>query len=173
MGRGLNKKALIGILVAAGTLMSVCASAADIGSPPPDCPLHLSNGANVSLSQLRGKVVYVDFWASWCAPCALSFPFMNSLVRDYQGRGLQVVGVDMDEHAEDARKFIAAHPASFAIAEAPNEKCAADIRVHDMPSTFIVDRQGMLRVVHRGFRTVDEAGLRRAIDAMLAVQEAR
>lgn len=159
--------------VAVGTAVSTCAGAADIGSPPPDCNWHLLDGTTVSLSQLRGKVVYVDFWASWCGPCVLSFPFMNSLVRDYQGRGLQVVGVDMDERAEDARKFVADHAAAFAIAEAPNEKCATDFRVHDMPSTYFVDRQGTLRVVHRGFRTGDEAELRRAIDAMLNAPETR
>jgi thiol-disulfide isomerase/thioredoxin len=155
------------VVAAAAISMATCAEAAVMGSPPPDCTLRLSGGANVSISQLRGKVVYLDFWASWCLPCALSFPFMNALARDYRSRGLVVIGVDMDERAEDRRKFVASHPASFAIAEPPNEGCARDFRVPDMPSTFIVDRQGALRVVHTGFRTGDEAELRHTIDALL------
>ena len=79
----------------------------------PDCPVQLvDGGAATSIAQFHGKVLYVDFWASWCGPCLKSFPFMNELQHDLGDKGLQILAVNMDEKPDDAAKFLAADTSS-------------------------------------------------------------
>jgi thiol-disulfide isomerase/thioredoxin len=134
--------------------------------PLPDCTLKL--GSETGFGQFRGKVLYVDFWASWCGPCLLSFPFMNDLQNSYGPRGLQVVAVNMDEKPADAAAFLTKHPASFAVASGPNGRCATAFGVATMPTSFLVDRSGRIRDIHPGFRPGDADGLRAAIEGLLA-----
>lgn len=155
-------------IAATGFLSIVPTMAAPVGSVAPNCEWKLFNGEAVNLRQFHGQIVYVDFWASWCAPCALSFPFMNDLTREFQSRGLKIVGVDMDENIEDANRFLSEHPAHFTIASGPNQKCAIDLDVHTMPSTLIVGRDGVVRVVQAGFRPSDRSALRASIDKLLS-----
>ena len=119
----------------------------------PDCALtSLADKQPFNLQQFKGKVIYVDFWASWCGPCAKSFPFMNELSRDLKDKGLQVIGVNLDEASADAQNFLVKYPANFVIAADTNEQCAKDFGVQAMPSTYLVDRNGTVRHVHLGFR---------------------
>jgi thiol-disulfide isomerase/thioredoxin len=138
----------------------------------PDCVLHVGSHDS-KLSALRGKVVYVDFWASWCATCVLSFPFLNELNRSYAEKGLSVVGVGMDEKADDAQRFLGRHPATFTIALNGNVECARNFGVSAMPSSFLLDRQGVLRYAHQGFRLGDTAELRAVVERLLAESRAR
>ena len=126
-------------------VMAVPAFAKEKGSAAPNCKLQLLDGkASTSISQLRGKVLYVDFWASWCIPCAVSFPFMNMLDKELSGKGLQVVAINLDEKADDAKKFLTKHPLRFSIAVKANESCAKEFGVQGMPSSFIIDRKGVI-----------------------------
>ncbi|MGE0383943.1 MAG: TlpA family protein disulfide reductase [Gammaproteobacteria bacterium] len=155
------------LLLATGT-----GSAADtgglIGRPAPDCTLEpLSAGAPERLSALRGSVVYVDFWASWCTSCVKSFPFLGGMEREFGSAGLRVVGVNLDEAARDATDFIAAHPVGFALAADRTGDCPRAFQVRAMPSSFLVDRSGIVRHVHLGFRAGDERVLRAAIESLL------
>jgi thiol-disulfide isomerase/thioredoxin len=135
----------------------------------PNCVLKLApSGQSISIDKFRGKVVYVDFWASWCAPCLLSFPFMNQLQRSYAGQGLQVMAINMDEKPDNAQQFLAEHPASFSVAMGPNPQCAKDFGVADMPSSFLVDRKGIIRGEHAGFRPGDVNQLRGLVERLLA-----
>lgn len=153
-------------LAAIGVLADV--QAAD---PPsvPDCALVSLTDASrpVPLSDLRGRVVLVDFWASWCAPCAKSFPFLNALDRAYRDRGLRVVGINVDERPEDARRFLARFPASFTVAVDRTGRCPERFDVRVMPSSFLVDRDGRIRHVHEGFRSEETGGMRQRIEALL------
>jgi thiol-disulfide isomerase/thioredoxin len=145
--------------------------AAEIGSVMPDCALtSLTDKQSYNLQQFKGKVIYVDFWASWCGPCAKSFPFMNELSRDLKNKGLQVIGVNMDETPADAQNFLAQYPASFDIAKAANgnEQCAKDFGVQAMPSTYLVDRKGTVRQVHLGFRAGEAKELRTLVEQLLS-----
>jgi peroxiredoxin len=122
------------------------------------------------LHELRGKVVYLDFWASWCTPCAKSFRFLNELDGDLKARGLQVVGINLDEIPEDATGFLTKHPARFTLAADRDFECAKAFDVQAMPSSYLVDRKGMVRHVHLGFRAGESGELRGLVEQLLAEQ---
>lgn len=147
---------------------------ADSSAPHvPDCSWTLQDGKQIATPrQFHGKVLYVDFWASWCAPCVLSFPFMNELQSSFAGQDLQIVGVDMDAKPDDAQHFLAQHPAAFSIAAGANAQCAKNFGVTAMPSSFIVDRSGAIRFVHRGFRLDDAKEIRAEVKQLLAEKPA-
>lgn len=156
-------------LVAA--LLTGAAHAKGKGSPAPNCKLSLLDGkAATSIGQLKGKVLYVDFWASWCIPCKASFPFMNKLDKELNGKGLQVLAINLDQKPEDAKKFLAQHPVRFAIAVKANESCAKEFGVEGMPSSFIVGRSGRIEHVHQGFRPADAGKLHAMIGKLLAAK---
>jgi len=147
--------------------------AAEAVSTMPDCALtSLADKQSFNLQQFKGKVIYVDFWASWCGPCAKSFPFMNELSRDLKDKGLQVIGVNLDETSADAQNFLAKYPANFVIAADTNEQCAKDFGVQAMPSTYLVDRNGTVRHVHLGFRPGEAKELRVLVEQLLAERQA-
>lgn len=150
--------------VALLSTMSQAAYAAGIAA---DCNLHIGD-RDIKLSAFRGKVVYLDFWASWCTTCVLSFPFLNRLNRTYEAQGLSVVGIGMDEKAEDARRFLGLHPATFNIALGDNAPCARGFGVSAMPSSFVLDRNGVVRYAHQGFRLDDAEGLRVVVEKLVA-----
>src|SRR3954470_10331419 len=116
---------------AAGCAFSLSATAlqADpLPRPAPNCKLALPQGRS-SVSQLAGKVVYLDFWASWCVSCLASFPFMEQMQRELGPRGLEVVAVNMDQKPADAQRFLATHRVSFPIALGANDACAKQFGV--------------------------------------------
>ena len=158
----------------AATFAVVCgygtgADAVEIGQKAPNCVLNsLSDKQRRELQQYRGNVVYLDFWASWCGPCAQSFPFMNTLHHELRGKGLQVVGVNLDEEPEDAASFLARRPAHFNIVADAEKRCANDFGVKAMPSSYLIDRKGTVRYVHLGFRTGESGELRDVVQKLLA-----
>ena len=129
------------------------AHAAQPGSPAPSITLPLlgDSGKKVSLGGLRGKVVYVDFWASWCIPCRISMPSLDRLQREHAGRGFVVVGVNKDVRAEDAQRFLQRMPVSFTLVSDESDAAAKAFDVKSMPSGYLVDRKGIVRHVHGGF----------------------
>jgi thiol-disulfide isomerase/thioredoxin len=160
------RRILAAAMIGCTLTLSLNAQAASLPRPAPDCSLRLSGGSS-SIAQLRGKVVYVDFWASWCVSCLASFPFMERMQHDLGAKGLQVVAVNLDERPADAARFLAAHHVSFPIVLGSNEQCAKRFGVGAMPSTFIVDRHGQLRVAHSGFSPAEGQALRHAVEQLL------
>ncbi|MDO9103468.1 MAG: TlpA disulfide reductase family protein [Methylovulum sp.] len=145
------------------------ALAAEKGDTLPDCRLTAAGDNSLfKLKQFEGKVLYVDFWASWCGPCAKSFPFLNQLDHDYRERGLQIIGVNLDEQVADAESFLAKYPASFKIAADTNQQCALDFGVKAMPSSYLVDRKGHIRHIHLGFRAGEAEELKVLVEQLLA-----
>jgi thiol-disulfide isomerase/thioredoxin len=138
---------------------------------PARAPDFLVYGTNIDeprmLSEYRGKVVYVDFWASWCAPCRQSFPFMNELHAQYADDGLVVVGINLDEEREAARRFLEQVPAHFPIVYNPEGDLAEKYAVKAMPSSYVVGPDG--RIVHRklGFRLGEREEMERLIARQL------
>lgn len=124
-------------------------------------------GGTANLHQFAGKVVYVDFWASWCVSCLASFPFMDQLQREFGPQGLQIVAVNMDENAADARRFLSSHKPGFPVALGNNSQCAKRFGVNAMPATYFVDRNGKIRAVHAGFHPGEAGPIRAAIEALL------
>lgn len=114
-------------------------------------PTARASAPELDLAQYRGKVVYLDFWASWCVPCRKSFPWMNAMQKAYGERGLVVIAVNVDTERRDADRFLFAVPAEFQVLYDPAGALAQRYRLAGMPSAFIIDRDGRLVVHHEGF----------------------
>ena len=110
----------------------------------------------IDLSKYRGKIVYLDFWASWCDPCKRSFPWMNKLQTQYGRDGLEVVAVSLDTSRKDAEEFLLRVPANFEVAFDESGKTAESYKLKAMPSSFLSDRKG--RLVHKslGYRNEEK-----------------
>ncbi|TPQ29647.1 redoxin [Methylomonas koyamae] len=144
------------------------AVAAEVNQAAPACALPaMPDGKTLQWQQLKNQVVYVDFWASWCGPCMQSFPFMNELQREYGQRGLQVVAVNLDEEDADAQAFLAKARPVFAVAADPSQQCAKNFAVEAMPSSYLIDRKGHVRFIHKGFRPGEVDELRGILKQLL------
>ena len=106
---------------------------------------------HTSLDSLRGRVVLVDFWASWCEPCKRSFPWLNEMQRKYATKGFRVVAINLDKDRDLAEAFLDKYPASFTIAFDPDGKTAESYRVQAMPTSVLVSRDGNILIAHAGF----------------------
>lgn len=122
----------------------------------------------IALSQLKNRVVYIDFWASWCKPCRQSFPFMNELHTRYNKQGLVVIAINLDEQKKQAALFLQKHPASFLIAYDINGETAKQYGLTVMPSSWIIDRKGNIISHTIGFKEADQAGIESTIQQALA-----
>ena len=155
------------LALVAALALPMAAFAVDQGKPAPDFQLPSLKQANVKLSNYKGKVVYLDFWASWCGPCKKTFPWLNELQKKYGKEGLEVVGVNLDAKKIDADKFLATTPAEFTILLDPEGKVANTYELQGMPSSYIIDRTGKIDLVHRGFKDGEGAELEGKIKQLL------
>lgn len=146
----------------------ICSSslAIEVGQSAPEIQLPGRTGA-IKLSELKGKAVYLDFWASWCGPCKQSFPWMNEMQAKYGAKGLQVLAVNLDQKPEDAANFLQQTKADFLIALDPTGQSAQKYNVKGMPSSLLIGRDGKVTMVHTGFHAASKAELERAIVAAL------
>ena len=152
------------------TLMSCgAAHALDVGAALPSitAPRLANAPAEVSLASLKGRVVYVDFWASWCVPCRLSMPVLDAMYRKHSAEGFTVVGFNKDVEAADAQRFLQRVPVSFPLAHDAKDAAARAFDVKAMPSGYLIDRKGVVRRVHRGFTQDTAASLEREIEELL------
>ena len=144
------------------------AVAVEAGSRAPSLSLEaLEGGAPVTIAGLRGQVVYVDFWASWCIPCRRSMPTLDEFYRKYKARGFTVVGVNKDATTAEATKFLTKVPVSFVLVRDASDAAARSFNVKGMPSGYLIDRKGTVRVVHVGFNADHAAALEKEIDSLL------
>lgn len=116
----------------------------------PDFTLSGTTG-KVHLSALKGRVVYVDFWASWCVPCRKSFPWMNEIQSRFGAKGLTVVAINIDKGEGAAEAFLKDYPPIFKVAFNPSGDVAESYGVWTMPSSYLIDKKGNLRFIHKGF----------------------
>lgn len=107
---------------------------------------------SLDLTEYRGKVVLLDFWASWCVPCRRSFPWMNQMQQKYGDSGLVIIGVNVDAEAGAAEEFLEDYPANFRIFSDPDGKLATEYGVIAMPSSYVIGRDGELVTRHLGFK---------------------
>ena len=122
---------------------------------------------SLELDRQRGKVVLVDFWASWCEPCRLSFPWLNEMQQKYAGR-LVVIGVNVDSDRAAANRFLARVPAHFEVIYDPEGELAARYDVIGMPSSFVFDTSGSLVDTHIGFRKASRVEREAQLQKLLA-----
>ena len=159
------------VVRAALVLIALCivtsARAVRVGEAAPAFELAQADGKPVSLAQLRGNVVYVDFWASWCAPCKRSFPWMNALHDQHRGDGFVIIGINVDKRRSDADRFLRDVPAAFPIVFDTNGATPAAFDVKGMPSSYLIDRNGVVIAVEEGFHDDRAAALENRIRALL------
>jgi thiol-disulfide isomerase/thioredoxin len=128
---------------------------------------NFNGGETLALHRYRGKVVYVDFWASWCRPCLKSFPFMERLYQQYAVDGLVIIAINMDEDAADAVKFLDEHAVAFLIGQDRDGKVAKRFGVKALPTSFVIDREGRIQERHYGFKPSHEDKITEAITSLL------
>ncbi|HEX4299438.1 MAG TPA: TlpA disulfide reductase family protein [Gammaproteobacteria bacterium] len=123
------------------------------------------------LAQYQGKLVYLDFWASWCKPCRQSFPWMDAMQKKYAADGLVIVAVDEDEQPADGQKFLAVEQPGFAIVGDPKGGLAERYALLGMPSSFLIGRDGQVLQKHAGFYTDSPAQFEAEIRAALGKEQ--
>jgi thiol-disulfide isomerase/thioredoxin len=146
------------------------ASATGVGEGAPAFSLATSRGDTVTLDKLRGQVVYVDFWASWCGPCKRSFPWMNELAQRYGDKGFTIVAVNVDKKREDAERFLAQVPAQFTVVYDAAGATPAAYAAKAMPSSYLIDRSGKVVMIEQGFRDEQKAAVETRIRDLLAAR---
>ncbi len=128
----------------------------------------ISTAGDLNLEKHAGKVVLLDFWASWCVPCRRSFPWMNEMQEKYAQDGLVIIAVNVDREVENAAAFLAEYPAKFEIIYDPDAVLAKEYKIEVMPSSFIIGRDGASIDRHAGFKVKKqdeyEAVLRAALE---------
>ena len=119
------------------------------------------------IEQNKGKVIYVDFWASWCVPCRRSFPWMNEMQAQYGDKGFTVVSINLDAKQKNADKFLAQYPATFPVVYDTNGQIAKKYQLRGMPSSFIVNQLGEIVSTHVGFTDDKKAQYQQEIQNLL------
>ena len=153
-----------GFLLIFGLFSGICSA-----DSAPEFKLPGQNGV-VDLSALRGQVVYLDFWASWCSPCRKSFPWMNEMFNKYNADGLKIIAVNLDKDRGAIDTFLSSNPTQFTVAFDPDGRVAKTYKLVGMPSSFLIDRSGNLKETHIGFREKDKHELESKIKNLLAQQ---
>lgn len=120
--------------------------------PAPDFTLPTSTGEQVTLSDLEGQVVMINFWASWCGPCREEMPLLEQIHQRYERLGFTLLGVNVEEDTRTAEKWLKDRPVSFPILFDPENGVSKLYDVAAMPSTVIVDRKGNVRYLHHGYQ---------------------
>lgn len=128
----------------------------------------MAGGKKIDLSAYKGKVVMVDFWASWCVPCRKSFPWLDKMQNTLKSKGLVIIGVNVDENTQDANDFLQKYPANFKIIFDPVGSHAEHYNVMGMPSSLIFDRQGNLVEQHVGFKESQIKNYKNTLNKVLA-----
>ncbi|WP_286264425.1 TlpA disulfide reductase family protein [Thalassotalea atypica] len=119
------------------------------------------------ISDNRGKVIYIDFWASWCKPCRKSFPWMNEMKAKYEAQGFVILSVNLDAERQFADEFLAEIPANFKVIYDPKGTTARKLKVKGMPSSYMVNQEGSIVSAHRGFNQKKKVAFEKEIIELL------
>jgi peroxiredoxin len=156
---------ILGLSLPLAPALSAASVAA--GAPAAAFQLPAALGDPVSLADLKGQVVLINFWASWCGPCRQEMPVLDQLYRRYKAAGFTLLGVNVEPKSADALGFLKATPVSFPILFDTQSKVSTLYEVSGMPSTVIVDRKGNVRYVHHGYKPGDESEYQDQIRSLL------
>ena len=126
-----------------------------------------TNTGDIKLEEMRGQVVYVDFWASWCAPCRKSFPWLNEMQAKYGEQGLTIIGINVDKDQKLAENFLKKNPAKFKMVYDPDGKLASQYKLIGMPSAYLIDKEGNIQHSHVGFRVSKQQSYEDSIQHLL------
>lgn len=139
---------------------------------PPDSP-ELVQGTLPDSVSLDGKVVYVDFWASWCIPCRQSFPWMQELYEKYHDQGLEIVAINVDRERSAAKRFLTVNDVMFPVLFDSTGALPKAYSLEVMPSSFIYDRHGKLVAQHHGFKAEEAEGLAQTLQKLLNEEDSK
>ena len=156
------------LFFALALIVASTAAAVKVGDTPPPIDMPDLAGEKVDLRELEGKVVVVDFWASWCGPCKQEMPALESLHKKYAEQGLVIVGVNIDNNPKKMNNFLKGAPVGFRIVHDPKIQIAQRYEPSTMPTSYFIGRGGKIRYVHEGFRKKDAEGIEARIKSLLA-----
>ncbi len=151
----------------AGMLATATASAVELGAPAPGFTAETFDHRKISLADYHGRVVFVDFWASWCSPCRQSLPMYDKLAGEFPAADFAVIAVNLDEEAADAQKFLSDHPVKYTIVQNPQGDIPKSFGLSGMPSSYLIDRDGVVRQRYVGFEPTDIGTLKAEITKMI------
>ena len=150
------------------TLVASLAWAATVSGPAPVFTLQSNKGQQVALTQLKGKVVMVNFWATWCVPCRQEMPHLQALYEKYNSLGFELLAVNVEKNnAEGARKWLEETPVTFPVLFDPENQVTKLYKVQTMPSTVIIGRDGTMRFIHQGYKPGYEGEYQTEVRALL------
>jgi len=132
---------------------SASARRAAVGRPAPVFEVLTLDGKTTGIEHLKGRVVLIDFWATWCEPCLEELPELNVLYKDFKAQGLEILAISVDRERENIEKFLKEFPLDFPVIHDKGKKIANRFKPRAMPTAFIVDQEGIVRYVHLGFKT--------------------
>jgi thiol-disulfide isomerase/thioredoxin len=156
------------LVLAAFIFISNSVLALSVGDMAPNFRLkNLETGKLESLKKYRGKVVYLDFWASWCGPCRQSLPLLNELRSELKRKGFEVLAVNLDEDTKDAQTFLEQFPVVYPVLLDPQGKVPQKYDLPGMPTSFLIDKKGRVQKIHVGFKPKDMKGIRSEVISYL------
>ena len=158
---GIAARTVVALLVALPAL------AMKSSAPAPDFSLEARGGKTVNLSQFKGQVVMINFWATWCGPCRQEMPLLESIYKKYNKAGFTLLGVNVEPDSKPAEDWLKQTPVSFPVLFDKQSKVSKLYEVSGMPSTVIVDRKGNVRVIHHGYKPGDENEYMTSIRALV------
>ena len=151
----------------AGLLMAAVVNADINIEPAPDFALKSHSGENLRLSEFRGEVVMINFWASWCGPCRQEMPLLDELYTQYQPLGFTILGVNVEEDPSKAKQLLKESPVNFPILYDDKSEVSKLYKVVAMPSTVLVDRDGNVRYLHQGYKPGYEESYQHQVRALI------
>ncbi|MGD8526027.1 MAG: TlpA disulfide reductase family protein [Thioalkalispiraceae bacterium] len=158
----------LGISLLVSTLFLFNPSHAEtLSGVAPDFTLKSHSGANLKLSEQRGNVVMINFWASWCGPCRQEMPLLDALYKKYKKLGFTIWGVNIEPDSSSAKKLLKDIPVTFPILFDTANTVSKQYNVTAMPSTVLVDRNGNLRYLHKGYKPGYENEYRKQVKKLL------
>lgn len=172
---------LLKIVLALGVIFTAACSDVEppVGKMPPTLAvgelapefvfqsLMQSDKINEKLSDYRGKVVYLDFWASWCKPCLKSMPLLNQMRGELEAFGFEVLAINLDNDLQNAKAFIEKYPVDYPVVHTKDIGIYKLYQINVLPTSYIIDRQGILRYAHQGFKESDMKKIRQQVTLLL------
>lgn len=151
------KRCTMAVVAGAAAIMaSAAAAGGEASGPAPAFTLSTLSGQQEALSQYKGQVVMVNFWATWCGPCQQEMPLLDQMYKKYKPAGFTLIGVNVDKQEPAVKELLARKPVSFPILLDPANQVSKEYHVDEMPSSIIIDRKGEIRYIHRGYKPGDE-----------------
>jgi peroxiredoxin len=151
-----------------GVLVASLGIAATLSGPAPNFTLQSRDGKTVALADLKGQVVMVNFWATWCQPCRQEMPHLEALYKKYNSLGFTLLGVNVEDNPEGAKKWLAENgPVTFPVLLDPKNEVSKLYKVVAMPSTVLVARDGTMRFIHHGYKPGYEGEYQTQVRALL------